>query len=142
MSSSVLFLIASRNSFARSIIQVLGNALLTEQLCYTVFSSKPLQNDSDFIFCLIFTTGVSLYLFDPSTTIQLELPVPSIIQLKIFSVDGQLSATLVNDERQTGQYLGYWNRRDESGLLVNSGIYFYRLDSKHFSQSRKIILIH
>jgi len=74
--------------------------------------------------------------FNPATTISYSLPSNSLVQLKIFNILGQEIATLVNEEKPSGNYQVAF---DASNL--SSGIYFYRLQAGDFVQTRKMILL-
>jgi hypothetical protein len=50
-------------------------------------------------------------------------------------------ATLVNGAQAPGRYTAVWNGRDERGLSAPSGVYFYRLETERFTQSRKMMLM-
>ena len=58
------------------------------------------------------------------------------VQLKVFDVLGKEITTLVNEEKPAGIYEAEFNA---SGL--SSGVYFYKLTSGNFSQSKKMILL-
>jgi hypothetical protein len=47
----------------------------------------------------------------------------------------------VNDFHQAGEYMVVWNGRDDSNIPVASGIYFYRMTSGDFQETKKMILI-
>jgi flagellar hook assembly protein FlgD len=49
--------------------------------------------------------------------------------------------TLVDGRQPVGRYRVEWDGRDNSGTLVGSGIYFYRLATSHFSGTRKMLLL-
>ena len=74
--------------------------------------------------------------FNPSTTIEYALDRSGIVSLKIYNILGQEVATLVNGFQSAGGYRAVFNA---SGL--SSGIYFYRLQSEHQSQTQKMILM-
>jgi flagellar hook assembly protein FlgD len=40
---------------------------------------------------------------------------------------GRLVTTLVNEKKAPGNYMVQWDGRDETGKLVATGVYFYRL---------------
>ena len=80
--------------------------------------------------------------FNPSTTIRYSLANNSFVQLSIYDVAGRLVRTLVNEEsQQAGPHNVEWDSRDNSGRLVASGVYFYRLQTSGFTQTRKMILL-
>ena len=81
--------------------------------------------------------------FNPSTTIKYSIPVETRrgvssqnVILKVFDVLGREVATLVNKEQKAGNYEVQF---DASALT--SGIYFYKLQSGNFVESKKMILI-
>jgi hypothetical protein len=74
--------------------------------------------------------------FNPSTVIRYQLPVSSWVTLKIYDILGGEAATLVNEIKQPGEYTVQW---DASGS--SSGIYFYRLQSGSFVETKKLLLL-
>lgn len=74
--------------------------------------------------------------FNPSTTISYSLPQHTFVTLKIYNNLGQELETLVNEEKSAGIYSVLFD-----GSRVSSGIYFYRLQTENFSQTRKFILL-
>jgi hypothetical protein len=74
--------------------------------------------------------------FNPSTTIKFALPQSSNVTLKVYNALGQEVSTLINQFMESGLHTINF---DASNL--NSGIYFYRLDSGQFSEVRKMTLI-
>jgi hypothetical protein len=61
--------------------------------------------------------------------------------LKIFDLSGRLVRTLVNETLKPGHYKVDWDGRDDSGNSISAGIYFYHLQTKDYSETRKMILI-
>ncbi len=76
--------------------------------------------------------------FNPSTIINYELPVSSFVTLKIYDVLGNEVAVLVNDYQQAGSHYSTWNIHNS---LLPSGVYFYRLQTGEFIQTKKMILL-
>jgi len=74
--------------------------------------------------------------FNPITTISYQIPEPAFVIIKVFDVLGNEIATLVNEEKIAGSYEAEF---DGSGLT--SGIYYYRITAREFSQTRKMILV-
>lgn len=79
--------------------------------------------------------------FNPSTRIAYSLPAASHVTLKIYRVDGQLIRTLQNGLQKEGSHEIIWDGRNESGVKVSSGIYFYELQADNFNQTKKMILL-
>jgi hypothetical protein len=81
--------------------------------------------------------------FNPSTTIKYSIKERAHVTLKIYNVAGQLVKTLVNEE-QSPRAEGFavrWNSRSNSGNPVSSGVYFYKLVTKNFTQTKKMVLL-
>jgi hypothetical protein len=74
--------------------------------------------------------------FNPSTTISYELPVPSIVTLKVYDVLGKEIVTLVNMEENAGVH-----EFDFNADKLASGIYLYKIKAGTFEQTRKMILL-
>ena len=74
--------------------------------------------------------------FNPSTVIRYQLPVSSQVTLKVFDVLGNVITTLVNEEKPPGSYEVNFNASN-----LSSGIYFYKIQSGSFVETRKMILM-
>jgi len=79
--------------------------------------------------------------FNPRTTIEFALPRAEPVRLAIYSVDGRLVRTLVDEVRQAGQHAVTWDGRDRHGRGVATGSYFYALEAGAFRQVRKMTLL-
>lgn len=73
--------------------------------------------------------------FNPSTTIAFALPSNGMVTLTIYDVLGREIASLVNSEMSAGSYSVQWN-----ASALSSGVYFYRLQSAHFAETKKLLL--
>ena len=74
--------------------------------------------------------------FNPSTTISFSLPSSEFVTLKVFDVLGNEIETLVNEEKPVGSYEITWNAED-----LPSGIYFYKIQSGSFGETKKMLLL-
>lgn len=74
--------------------------------------------------------------FNPTTSIGFSLKNPGQTRLTIFNILGQKVATLVNRKMKSGRHSVTWQARN-----MPSGIYFYRLVSGDFSQTRRMLLL-
>ena len=79
--------------------------------------------------------------FNPSTTIQYEVPEASLVRIEVCNSIGQQVAVLVDGMRAPGYYQVHWNGRDAGGLSVASGVYFYRMEAKSFTNTRRLLLL-
>ncbi len=74
--------------------------------------------------------------FNPVTTIQFFLKKDSQIQLNVYNTIGQKVATLVNEFYHAGLY-----KVNFDGSHLPSSIYIYKMQTKSFSESRKMMLM-
>ncbi len=82
--------------------------------------------------------------FNPSTVINYTIPqaLNSLqVKLEIFNLLGQKVKTLVDAKQVAGEHSMQWNGKNESGNLVTSGIYLYRLKAESFVEMRKMMYI-
>ncbi len=61
--------------------------------------------------------------------------------LKIYNIRGQLVRTLMNEKMIPGYYEVIWDGKDEKGKDVAIGIYFYRLKTKDYKKTKKMLLL-
>ena len=74
--------------------------------------------------------------FNPTTTIRYSLPRRAHVTLSVFNTLGQQVAQLINGERAAGNHEVQFS---PSGLA--SGVYFYRIQSGEFVETRKLVLL-
>jgi hypothetical protein len=79
--------------------------------------------------------------FNSSTSIAFILPKTILVRLEVINLLGQRVATLVDEELIAGQHTVLWDGRDNAGRNLASGIYFYRLKTGSYSQTKKMILL-
>jgi hypothetical protein len=79
--------------------------------------------------------------FNPSTTFRYGLSEPDQVTLKVYNTLGQLVRTVVNDFQGEGYHEAVWDGRNESGAMVASGIYVYRITAGSFMETKRMILM-
>jgi tetratricopeptide (TPR) repeat protein len=79
--------------------------------------------------------------FNPTTTIEYNLPTEGNVKLEVYNSIGQLVNILVEKNQSAGRQRVTWNGKDSFGSSVSSGIYFYRIKTNSFSQVKKMILM-
>jgi hypothetical protein len=79
--------------------------------------------------------------FSNRTTIRYQISEASPVSLKVYDLNGRLVRTLENGKQKAGFYAVVWDRKNNLGRDVPSGIYFYRLTSGEFVETRKLILL-
>lgn len=73
--------------------------------------------------------------FNPSTNIRFRITTEEFVNLKVFNILGVEIATLVDEVLPAGSYNIKFNAEQ-----INSGVYFYTLNTDNFKSTRKMIL--
>ena len=66
---------------------------------------------------------------------------PVKVELVIYNLMGQVVRRLVSGERGPGAYEAQWNGKDERGLLVPSGTYWYRITAGKHAASQRMTVV-
>jgi hypothetical protein len=74
--------------------------------------------------------------FNPTTFIDYALPKSSFVTLKVYDILGREVKTLVNKQMPAGHF-----RVQFDGSNLASGVYFYRINTGDFIQTKKLILL-
>jgi len=74
--------------------------------------------------------------FNPTTNIKYQIISNSFITIKIFDILGKEIAALVYEKQKPGTYEVSWN-----ASAYPSGVYYYRLITDNYSETKKMILI-
>ncbi|MFC2093619.1 M20/M25/M40 family metallo-hydrolase [Bacteroidota bacterium] len=74
--------------------------------------------------------------FNPTTTIKYSIPKNGDVYLKIYDVLGKEVAVLVNEWHSAGTYSVTWD-----ASVMPSGIYFYRLSSEGYTETKRMVLV-
>jgi hypothetical protein len=146
-------------TYAENIIPLTGYA---GQNIYIAFINKGLYRRKiylDDILVKSFTMGVAehttnnqplvtmLYLVKPNpatrglSQISFSLSEPQKVAIRIFDISGRLIKTLVNEQKNTGNYSLIWNGTDDNNREVSEGVYFCILKTDEKSLKQKILLV-
>jgi len=82
--------------------------------------------------------------FNPTTWITFGIPTRAgevEVRLEIFTIDGRLVRSLVQNKLSPGTHRVQWDSRDNLGAAVPTGVYFYRIRAGEFTASRKLALV-
>lgn len=126
---------------------------VTSAASATVYAGMFLnQNDGAPVYSLDFTTDVEeansrfpeKYSisqnypnpFNPTTEIEYRIPETGHVSLRVYDLLGRDVATLVNETKTPGTYEVSWDATGQT-----SGVYFYRLTTGDFVQTRKLVLL-
>ncbi|RPI13102.1 MAG: T9SS C-terminal target domain-containing protein [Ignavibacteriae bacterium] len=74
--------------------------------------------------------------FNPKTIINYQLAMSNYVRLIIYDVMGREAAVLVNQKQNAGTYEIEWDASN-----YPSGVYFYKIESGKFTDTKKMILI-
>ncbi len=79
--------------------------------------------------------------FNPTTTIRYTLSNTAHVFLTIYNAIGEPIKKLVDQIQPAGEYTVQWNGKDDQGLAVPSGIYFYQIRAGKFTDIRKMVFL-
>ncbi len=79
--------------------------------------------------------------FNPRTTISFSLKQGAPTSLRIYDVAGRLVRTLVDGKLPAGRHSYVWDGTDRGGRQVSTGVYYYRVVSDSFEQSKRMTLV-
>ena len=74
--------------------------------------------------------------FNPETIIQYSIAEPTGVRLIIYDILGREIKVLVNEKKEPGNYEVSFDAKD-----LSSGIYIYRIETKNFTKSQKMVLM-
>ena len=74
--------------------------------------------------------------FNPVTNIEFSVPEPSFVKLAVYDMLGTEVETIISKNLTAGSYKADWN-----ASKYTSGVYFYRLITADFTETRKMILV-
>ena len=63
------------------------------------------------------------------------------VSLIIYNVRGQVVKHLVSALQSAGNYTVIWHGKDESGQMVPTGMYLYRINVNEYKASKKMMLM-
>lgn len=65
--------------------------------------------------------------FNPITTIEFAIPERELVTIAVFDMLGNKIKTLVVQEMEPGLNSVTWDSKDDTGIIVSSGVYFYSI---------------
>lgn len=74
--------------------------------------------------------------FNPSTSIKFTLPKSGHVRIIVYNTLGQEVKTLINSFKEAGTYTIEFNADN-----LNTGLYFYKLETEGFTQVKKMTLL-
>ena len=79
--------------------------------------------------------------FNPVTQFNYDLPKQSMVAIIVYDIQGREIRSLFQGLKESGQYSITWDALDNYGNPVSAGVYLYHIQTEHFSQSKKMILL-
>jgi len=74
--------------------------------------------------------------FNPMTKIKFDVAKVSNVNITVFDVLGRHITTLINEKLEAGTYETEWNANNVPG-----GVYFYRIETENFSETKKMLMV-
>jgi len=74
--------------------------------------------------------------FNASTQIRYRVNETAWVRLQVFNAGGQLVSVLQDGQQPAGEYTAVWQSGESAG-----GVYFYRLQTDRFEQTKKMLLL-
>ena len=74
--------------------------------------------------------------FNPTTIIEFSIPQTEFVTVKVYNIVGNEITTLINDELSTAYHSIQWD-----GSSQPSGVYFVKIESGSFVQTKKMVLL-
>jgi hypothetical protein len=80
--------------------------------------------------------------FNPVTTIRYQVRTAGPVTLRVYNVAGQLVRTLVDGTVEAGvMHETDWRGINDAGMPVSSGVYFYKLTARDYTETKKMVLL-
>ena len=79
--------------------------------------------------------------FHARTTIAFDLPSEQRVQMAVYSVNGELARTLIDDVLPAGRHSMTWAGIGDDGRPLPAGIYWVRTQAKNQRDVRKLVLV-
>jgi len=79
--------------------------------------------------------------FNPKSKIKMQIAKLGNVKLVVYDMLGREIAVLVNAELKPGTYEVEWPAPTGDGTGYPSGIYFYRMECKYYTETKKMLLI-
>lgn len=108
--------------------------LQIQQILTEVEQKKESKIPKEFKLCQNFPNP-----FNPTTTIQFQLPKSARVTIIIYDILGRQVRELVNKDFEPGYHSVIFDSKDNFGQLIASGVYFYRMHAENYVASKKLL---
>ena len=79
--------------------------------------------------------------FNPATKIEYAVQQSGHVIIRVYNLRGEIVRTIVDEQLSMGEYVAVWDGKNETGISVASGQYFYQLSVGDFVTSKKLLLL-
>jgi len=79
--------------------------------------------------------------FNPTTNIELSLPRSGHVEVEVFNILGRRVCRLIDRELPAGTHRIVFDGKSDDGTPLATGVYFYRITSGDFRDSKKMLLV-
>jgi hypothetical protein len=79
--------------------------------------------------------------FNPTTTLQYDLPEDAHVSIMIFDLMGREIRTLINKQQSAGIKSIMWDGTNDLGQPLSAGMYLYRISAGDFHSVKKMVLL-
>ena len=77
-----------------------------------------------------------------ATVIKFQIPVKTSVSLTVYDVSRSMVRILTRAQSlKPGIYTVEWNGRNDKGLKLPAGVYFYRLETKEYKSTKKLVWV-
>jgi hypothetical protein len=88
----------------------------------------------------------SMYVASPNPATQVvntgfSISRGAVVKLGVYDVSGRVIKTILNGYVNAGMHKVIWDRTDDLGRRLSSGVYFVRLETDGFKKNEKVILL-
>ncbi len=130
--------------FCRVLIEAVDNVFLdTSDVNFQIEESAGLGEPgaTDFAIHRFKLYNATPNPFNPSTMIGFDLPEAGHVKVQIFDAQGRLVSILADQALGVGRHSVVWDGTDDLGRHLPSGVYIYRIETKHGVESRQMTLV-
>lgn len=79
--------------------------------------------------------------FKDSSAFEIQTKAMEEVSISIFNIKGQMQASWSQKADANGNIHSLWDGKDQAGKRLNSGVYYYKIESPNLKQTGKIIKI-
>ncbi len=79
--------------------------------------------------------------FNPSVNLVYELSDNVLVEGEIFDTVGKKIRTLFRENQSAGKKSVTWDGKNQDGMLVSAGVYYFRLSSNNLIETKKLLMV-